>query len=270
MEMMREFLYLNSRLVQQFLAQVEGGVFDETNEKTSQSGKGGLTAGVKTPVIEGRADKSRESSTENERTVRQTPESEFNRLYQHLQTDGLVEIDEIDETEYVSKLPRGTLLELFDINVHRSGFQEIGGIAKQAAGLLPLMDAFGMSSDVSDKTRTQIETAASLDDDSKPLGVIGSISGSANVQVGFDLIRASILEEVEGEVTALVKVSKVLKRGDSHMVGDVTGGLSSQLSREQRRKMMSGFKKGGPGGISLSKPEIHYPGFVATVVAIYR
>lgn len=105
--MLRDFLYLNHKLVGQFLAQLEGGVFDEETERTSQTGKGGFSGALHAPVAELKGEKGRESTSENERIMRQTPESQFNRLYDYLNKDDMLSVDEISDPAFVSGLKQG-------------------------------------------------------------------------------------------------------------------------------------------------------------------
>ncbi|MDQ6945283.1 MAG: hypothetical protein M3256_03200 [Actinomycetota bacterium] len=123
MVILREFLYLNSKLTDQFLAQLEGGLFDEETERDSQTGKRGLGGGVRASVAEVKAEKGSERKNETERVRRQTPESQFNRLYDYLGEDELMSIgDGIDDPAFASGLQRGLVLELSDVTIAVSGF----------------------------------------------------------------------------------------------------------------------------------------------------
>ena len=263
--MFREFIHLNTRLVEQFLAQAEGGIYDESTEKTTQSGKGGIGGGVNTPVLSASADKSRSSSFEDERKVRQTPESQFNRLYDYLAREDLLSLEAIDESDFMDSLSRGSILEVHDVELQRSGFQEMGELAKDAKAFLPFADMLGIDTKMDTTDRAQLDFAANLDDESKPMSVIGSIAGTAHVGMAMELRRDNVLQDISGEASVLVKVSKVLKPGETHAVGDIMSGLGDKLPRAERRKMMREASKSGIG-----TSEIKYPGFVATVVAIYR
>jgi hypothetical protein len=94
----REFIYLNNALVDQFLAQLEDGLYDEQQEKEKNTGdrKGGASFGMSGAKIEGNLGSGNE--TERSRTRRQTPESRFNRLADLVVTLPEDEHVTIDET----------------------------------------------------------------------------------------------------------------------------------------------------------------------------
>ena len=267
--MLRDFIYLDQRLVNQFLAQLEGGLFDEETERRSQTGKGGFAGGVRAAVIEAKAEKTRETTTETERSTRQTPESQFNRLFDYLSKDDLISVSDVDEKPFVDGLKRGDLLHFEEAALEVSGFQQAAALAQQLSDLLPVMDLFG-DVDIDDKTRAEMQAVGALANSAGPLPVIARIPGKAKLAIAMELDRQFLLDDVAGEASILVRVIKVLKKGESHLVGDPTGGLVSRAPRAQRRKMASGFDTKGARGLGINSPQIAYPAIIGTAIAIYR
>lgn len=268
--MLRDFIYLDQRVVNQFLAQLEGGLFDEETERRSQTGKGGFGAGVRAPLGDVKAEKSRESTTEIERSTRQTPESNFNRLFDYLDKGELISVDDVDEKFFADGLKRADLLHVEEVRLEVSGFQQAAALANQLSDLLPVMELFGADVDIDAKTRNGIQAVGALARQDGPLPVIARIPGSAKLTVAMELDRSFLLDEVGGAASLLVRVVKTLKKGETHLVGDPTGGLASRASRAERRKLASGFQTKGARGLGINSPEIAYPAIIGTAIAIYR
>jgi hypothetical protein len=225
--------------------------------------------GVHAPVVNARADKGRERTTEAERTTRQTPESQFNRLYDYLEKDELISLGEVDDKTFVDGLKRGQLLDFEDTTVEVSGFYQAAAYAKQLSGLLPLVELFGADVDIDQKSRAGMQAVGALANEEGPLPVIARAPGSAKLAIAMDLHRSFLLDAVAGEASLLVRVVKVLRRGQTHLVGDPTDGVASHACRADRRKLTSGFDKKAQS-LGLNNPQIGYPGIVGTAIAIYR
>jgi hypothetical protein len=108
-----------------------------------------------------------------------------------------------------------------------------------------------------------------MDSETQPLGVIAIVPGRARLSIAMELDRSYLKGDVRGESSLLVRVIRVLRRGDTHLVGDPTAGLASKMPRAERRQMSKKFdKKANPLG--LNNPEIRFPGIVGTAIGIYR
>jgi hypothetical protein len=109
---LRRFLYLDGKLTDEFLAQVEGGLYDEE----SQSAIGRAERGVKGNLGVGplSAGGSRGSADEEERArvIRQTQESAFSRLAKTLEENESVQWLESLDQEIWDQLERGEVLEV--------------------------------------------------------------------------------------------------------------------------------------------------------------
>jgi hypothetical protein len=69
---LRYFLYRDDRILDQFLEQLEGGVYDEERIHQQATGGGTLGVGVKAGPLTGNASRDRSSSSESELNLRQT------------------------------------------------------------------------------------------------------------------------------------------------------------------------------------------------------
>lgn len=77
---LRNFLYLDAVLVEQFLAQLEGGVYDEEEQSETSARARGASAGARAGPLGAQLSGSRSGEQTTKRTVRLTPEANFGRL----------------------------------------------------------------------------------------------------------------------------------------------------------------------------------------------
>jgi hypothetical protein len=85
MVVLRQFLYRDDELVLQFLAQLEGGTYDEELVTEQNQSGGAFGGGVGAGPAKLSAERKKQGSWEASRTVRQTDESRFNRLHMALE-----------------------------------------------------------------------------------------------------------------------------------------------------------------------------------------
>jgi O-methyltransferase involved in polyketide biosynthesis len=92
---LRRFLYLESRVVDEFVSQIEDGLYGEEAQRiVSGAGRSvGGGVGVGAGPVSAKARGGRESSSQDERarTVQQTPESRFARLYDSLDNEQAIQ-----------------------------------------------------------------------------------------------------------------------------------------------------------------------------------
>lgn len=72
-------MYLNDGIVGQFLAQVEGGEFDEQRVTDQQSSSSGIGGSLKAGPASAHADRSKSGSSQAETVLRQSGPSRFTR-----------------------------------------------------------------------------------------------------------------------------------------------------------------------------------------------
>jgi len=89
---LRSFLYLDENIVDDYLAQFEGGLVEGpyTSKDTTTGVKGG-GANIKIGIAAGNASASSTSSSEISQTIRETPVAKFTRLYDFLSKDEIIQ-----------------------------------------------------------------------------------------------------------------------------------------------------------------------------------
>jgi hypothetical protein len=142
---LRRFLYLDSSVVDELVSQIEGGLYGEEAQRivTGSGRKRGGELGVGLGGASAKGSAGRESSTQDERarTMEQTPESRFARLYDSLASEGAIQWLEVLDEEIWNQLRRGEVIEVDGI-VALSGLNKLLALADQFGPILGAMQTF--------------------------------------------------------------------------------------------------------------------------------
>lgn len=256
---MRDFLYLDVRQVDQYLAQVEDGLYDDQTEQQSTGRERKAGAKVRGGPVEIGGDIGSNSADEISRTRRQTPESRFNRLYPRLEA---VQIDELTQSVF-SIVGRGQILEV-ECAVDIPTFSRTLANSSELTGMADLMRTFGES--VDDETTSMLKGISALAQRSDGSIVATGEIGSEEPIFVFKLSRESLrvgLDDLEGDATVIGTVQRTWPETETYPVLTIPG--LNILSRKERREMERTASKGDDDA-----PVIRGPGVTLNVVAIYR
>lgn len=269
--LLREFLYLDYKLTQEFLAQVEGGVFsEEAQRRLEQKGKdvGGEASvgalGQKAGIRGGRR-AGREEETE--RTVQQTPESAVARLIQGLnERKALQWLEAVDQAIW-DQLRRGEMIEA-DATIAVSTMKRYMAIAQEAGPLIEFMEAFGEEG-LDDESRQAMELLTVIGQIMGDLvPIVAALSGSPDYKLIASLRPDSLrtdVDQLDGDATVLAKIQRVLGPNERHTMLDLIPGVRG-FTPSQRREMEEGMENTP----DLPDMIIEPPAARVTVVAIYR
>ncbi|MBM4722484.1 hypothetical protein GS439_06505 [Rhodococcus hoagii] len=257
---MRDFLYLDNRLVDQFLAQVEDGLFDDEREREARKRGRGANLDASVGNVRAGVRLDGDSETDVERVRRQTPESRYNRLHQHLE---LASLNEESSQIYGALKPR-----LF---VEAECYVDVPSVGRALAdvenltGVLDLMSSFSPGSVDADAPEMLKGLAAV----SRSSG--GALIATAEIRMDeptlvFKLDRTSLrvpVGDLEGDAVVVGMVQKKWPEGEQYPLLTIPG--INLLSRADRRKM-------GKGSVPKQDDQMVLPGPAVsmTVVAIYR
>lgn len=268
--MLRRFLYLDSELIGEFLAQVERGTFTEEEQRDvvrrDKKLGGDVKVGAGPLGLGAAAGRGVSNEAEATRTVRQTPESGFARLYDLLTEAGDVRwLEGLDDDRW-EELRRGEVIEVESV-VSASTLTKFAALAEQAEPLMEVMEMFGEAVDAQTReAMTGMKTLGTLF--GKKVPIVSRAAGApkfkfiANLQA--EKVRVD-LDELEGEATLFGKIQRKLAPSEKHTVIESMPGMSS-LPRALRRSMQADVKNDK----DLPDLVIRPPAAVVTPIAIYR
>jgi hypothetical protein len=263
---LRDFLYLDQPMVQGFLAQLEGGLFDESTERQRTAGKGGVSGGLKAGPLQGGAEKGRETSHETEAVVKQVAASEFQRLYDHLVEEDLVVLEEVDDGTVLDQLTRKQIIEV-DARVVVSGTHQMLDLLGQISAIAPIL---GQDFSLGGEEAQVMAVMQAFNAVDGPLNVIATVLGDAGVAVALELDRSYVRTEGwDVEATALIRVQRRIKPGERHLVGDLMGPLTKMLPDSEKDSILDSLQTEDAAQI-IGPSEITAPGLIGIPIAIYR
>lgn len=267
---LRDFLYLDRELVRTFLAQIEGGLVDETTERQAHTGTGGFGASGGVGPLSLSVEKGKERSVESEAIVRQSAASEFDRLYRLLEADDLVILDSVDDADVLSQLSRKQIIEV-DARAQVGGMHKLLQLIGTFGSMVPLMGQVGADISLDDEVVAGMQAVSALTDQSNSLPVIVTVNGEADVKAALELKSEFVTTDTwDLEVSVLMKVQRVLKPAETYTVGDPFGGFMKMLPEEERSKLVESLDVTEMAQFGLGDLQISSPGFIGVPIAIYR
>ncbi len=265
---LRNFLFLDTATMEDYLATLEGyvveGTVDQTDvEKKDKSGKAGYK------IVEGGIKS--EKSTETKQKLAVTDGAKFQKLYELLKEQDLLQFLDAFDEEIWKQLRRGQLLEVDSIIRFPKPFamtQAIDGISP----FLDIMAAFGEDSLLDPEDRAAFEGMSAIAKlvEEKPVPILFEAASTADFTFVANLPRRYLrcqLMDLEGEATIVGKIQRVLARGTKVEVFSLFSAFTSSLpslSKEQRNQMQKEMVKGELAEV------VRAPAIILTPLAIYR
>jgi len=267
---LRRFLYLDSDLTGEFLAQLDQGVFTEEEQRNVVRREkrlgGDVKAGLGSVGLGAGAGRGSSDEAEATRTMRQTPESEFARLYDVLSSSGDVQWLEALDEQIWEQLRRGEIVEVESV-VSAASLTKFATLAEKAAPLMEVMELLGETVDT--ETREAMAGMRSLGDlFGNKVPVVSRAAGAPKFKFIANLEKDKVrvdLDELEGEATLVAKIQRKLAPSEKHTVFESMPGMGS-LPRALRRSIQGDIKNEK----ELPDLVIRSPAAVVTPIAIYR
>jgi predicted DNA-binding transcriptional regulator AlpA len=269
---LRHFLYCDADLVRDFLAQIEGGIYDEEDVKSKTDDSRNVGGGITVGPASLKAASDHGGSSETARRIQQTMASEFQRLYSLLDNEGLIQPLSAFDDAIWDQIQVGEILEA-PVVVRMPGFQQMAELAADFGKLMPLLELGGvttaMPAEDLDMVRMFGEFHSALE--SGPMSVIATAAGNKKVRLLCRLDRNYLrtdAKSIEGEATILAKIQRKLRRGEHVSAAEFPA--LNRLSAKKRREFDKIFHKPDIEGLVVGEGGVSYPGAVLTVLGIYR
>jgi hypothetical protein len=261
--MLREFLYLDSSLVDQYLAQVEGGLYDNELERLGDASSRASNAELDAGVGQDGGRQTTSRSEEVERVRRQTPESRYNRLHDALDGNFLA-LDESSSNVFDQLQVRQMVSA--DCYVDIPSMSRTLANAPALEGVADLMRMFApekLNGEAEKALGGLAKLSAISNGDVVATGELGDGEAKLAFKLSQDALRVP-LEELEGEAMIIGRVQKKWPEGQRYSLLNIPG--LNMMSREDRRKMEKKTKTENQAQGTF----VEGPGASLSVVAIFR
>ncbi len=262
---LRDFLFLNTNMLSNYLATIDGYLEQEFDvsetEKGEKSGKVGIYA------VEGNLSSETARETKARRTL--TPPAQFQRLYEALETQQQIKYMGLFDEQYWNEIRKGDILEV-EANIRTPSLflqiEQIQGVSSLAS----LVQKFGTV--MSDSDLNMLSGIGDLGRiiQSKAIPLIFQVQSIGKYQFTAELNREFVTgnaSDFQGEAYVFGKVQKVLEKGEKVDVFSLLPDLESlQLSRQQRLALKSNKNKSKMKIVET----VSGPAIVINPLAVYR
>jgi hypothetical protein len=270
--LLRQFLYLDDRLVREFLAQAEGGTYKERHE-TSEAEKSGKVGGkIGASLLGVEAGGGVRSTVRSDRVLEQTAASEFNRLHELLSKNKLLtEISSIDESTW-GALKRGQFVEI-EAAIALSGMATIRHLTEGVATVLPVAESLGSGLDPEKRAAFELWQRLGVAAPAPWLPVVVRIAGGGKYKFRARLDRVFLQcdeSELVGEAVVVAKLGRKIERGQTLPLEDIIPGIGGLMTDSSRRKMERGLRSNPPAGVSLDEMSLSFPAADLVPLAVFR
>lgn len=260
--LLRDFLYLDDRLTSQYLAQLEGGIYEEEFQSATTGRNRGAEAGAKVGPLNAGGSRGQNAEVSRTRTMHQTPEGDFRRLEKLLDDEeGLQWLEAFDD-EIWNELERGETLRIESV-LEISSIYQASEMASSVGPLVALMETVGETVDA--ETQEAISGMTRFSEALKDIPVVAHAAGAPKYKFICPLKRDYLREDLgalAGECIVVGSLQRRLKPTERYSILDSLG--ASGLPRAQRRQAERDIKKGA------SDLVIRAPAALLTPLAIYR
>lgn len=264
---LRNFLYLDRQMVDDFLAGIEIGLYEEEQVKLTKEKGGSITGKGGVPFLSGEVEGELRKSEEITKQVIMTDAAKFQRLYGHLEKEKAFEYYESVNPDIWSSFGKDSLLEA-GVTISFSNMDAMADTVSNLSNLASLVESFTGESVLDENSKVTIQGVKGVAKMQAEKGIpakmtfIGSPGFTLVTYLNPDSLRVD-RAQVVGEVTVLCKVQRMFSEGEKLDLFEPFGNLSF-LNRKQRREL----------GKSKLPPEfrdtIKYPAAIVIPVAIYR
>ncbi|MFD8948939.1 hypothetical protein ACFV0B_08810 [Streptomyces xanthophaeus] len=233
--LLRRFLYLDEQLVRESLAQADSGIFEEQTITRSNNSDRKLGGEAKVGPVGGKVERGKVSSEEIAHVLKQTPESQFNRLYAWLEESSQTVDIFANDAEVWRGLRSGEVvvaqceLEVPTASRFMTSPDEMEAVSQ-------MMSLFGQTMDQGQLSAIEGFAALSRSSEQRVV-IVGDVDEEAPKVVSA--LKKSALrveyDELETEATVVGILHKKIPAGERHLLFNLPG--MNLLPRAERRRM---------------------------------
>jgi hypothetical protein len=268
MVILRNFLFLDNKMLDDYLATLEGytaeGSISQTEfKKSGKSGKGGYK------FIEGGL--SSEKGTETKKTLAVTEAAKFQRFYENIEeSNGFTFLDLFDD-ELWGNLQRGELVEV-EVTIRLPEPYQLTQLIEGISPFLDIMTALGEDPLSDPKSKAAFDGMRGFSKlvENKPIPLICDSVGTPGYKFLSNLPQKYLqctLDELQGETTLFGKIQRRIPKSQKYEVFSLVSAFTLSLpnmSRSQQKEMQKDMVDKGIAEV------IEGPAMIVIPLAIYR
>lgn len=268
---LRNFLYLNTKVIEDYISAIEGYTYDEESQAIATSSENGVEGKANVALASGSGYHTGKTAEEIKRSVHISESAKFEKIYKYLQSgeaDGLKYYEFLTD-EFYDELGRDDFLEVL-VTARFSKMKELTDSVKKIAELASVFQAI-TEQQILDKKATEAVNG---------FAALGQLQSGKEIACVFEFEDGKFplvayLDEsyfrceqdsFVGQAYMLCKVVRKIPKGQSIKLDEIFDDVKKlPLNRTQRRKMPKNMDN--PAEI---RDVIKGPAFVVLPIAVYQ
>ena len=269
---LRNFLYLNTKIVNDYLSSIEGYIYDEEAQSIATSSENALKAGIGGRLFSGDGAHTGKAEEEVKRSVHISDAAKFDKVFKYLQDSDeneQIKYYECLSDEIFNNLYRDDFLEVL-VTARFSRMKELSSTVKKLSELASVFQEITDQPILDKKAREAVTGFSALDQ----LQSGKAISCVFNFEDGkFPLIAyldenyfKCNQENFVGESYMVCKVLRKIHKGKSIKLDEIFDDIKKiPMNRQQRRKMPKNMDNP-----EILRDVIKGPALVVVPIAVYQ
>ncbi len=245
---LRNFLYLNTEIINDYFAAINGGIYEEESHVFATTNESAIAGKANIGIAKGSGEHSGKQTEEIKRSVKNIYASKFDAVYNYLLAE---EDEQLKYYEYLSDeeyalLSRDDFLEVL-VTARFSKMKEVTDLVKQIGDLANLFEPFLGKEVLDGEAREALEgfNALSKFKSGKGIACVFEFEDKKFPLVAYldeNYFRCQ-QEQFLGEGYLLCKIIKKIPKGKSVMLDEIFDSMEKLgANREERRKLKSTSK----------------------------
>lgn len=239
---LRNFYYINKKLLDDYIAAIEGYTYEEEIQKVNETSQKAAAAKAGVLGVTGDGKYEKQSTEEKERTVRISDAAKFEKLFTYLSSnDEPLSYYEMLNDEVFDCLSRDDFIEVL-VTPRFSKVKELSETVKKISSLAEMFETITQKSILDRASEEAINGISALGNLKSESGISCVFSFEDNsfplvARLDESCFRCELSQFV-GQFYMLCKVQKKIIKGQSVKIDEIFEDIKKlPLSREQRRKM---------------------------------
>lgn len=267
---LRHFLYLNTKIIEDYVATIDGYTYDEESQEIATSNENTLAGKGTLGITSGNGSHTGKRSEEIKRSVRISDPAKFEKVHQYLSSDddGLKYFEFLTDENY-SDLYQGDFLEVL-VTARFSKMKELTDSAKKITELAAIFESFTDQPILDKKTNEAIQGFSALGQmkSGKEIACVFEFGDGKHPIVAYldeNYFRCG-QENFVGQAYLLCKILRKVPKGQSIKLDEIFDDIKKlPLNREQRRNMPKNMDN--PAEL---RDVIKGPALVVLPIAVYQ
>lgn len=269
---LRNFLYLNTKVLEDYIAAIDGYTYDEESQEIATSTEKTLAGKAGASLIGGSGEHKGTHAEEIKRSVKISDAAKFEKIYKYLQTDndesGLKYYEFISDDIY-AQLSRDDFLEVL-VTARFSKMKELTDSISKIAELASVFETITDQQILDKKTSDAVNGFSALDQlkSGKEISCVFQFEDGSYPMVAYldESYFRCAKENFVGQAYMLCKVIRKIPKGQNIKLDEIFDDIKKMpLNRAQRRSMPQNMDN--PAEI---RDVIKGPAFIVLPIAVYQ